>query len=61
MIVSTISGPWDAWFDGGNLPAFVLGAELPLVLFSQLFYFQPPRKMMKQRLSVSQWEVSISC
>ncbi|TKY46150.1 Sucrose transport protein SUC2 [Spatholobus suberectus] len=26
MIVSTISGPWDAWFGGGNLPAFVLGS-----------------------------------
>ncbi|WVZ14929.1 hypothetical protein V8G54_012495 [Vigna mungo] len=26
MIVSAISGPWDAWFGGGNLPAFVLGA-----------------------------------
>jgi len=25
MIVSAISGPWDAWFGGGNLPAFVLG------------------------------------
>ncbi|KAL2335026.1 hypothetical protein Fmac_016239 [Flemingia macrophylla] len=25
MIVSTISGPWDALFGGGNLPAFVLG------------------------------------
>jgi len=26
MIVSAISGPWDSWFGGGNLPAFVLGA-----------------------------------
>ncbi|TKY46148.1 Sucrose transport protein SUC5 [Spatholobus suberectus] len=26
MIVSAISGPWDALFGGGNLPAFVLGA-----------------------------------
>ncbi|RDX96561.1 Sucrose transport protein SUC5, partial [Mucuna pruriens] len=26
MIMSTISGPWDALFGGGNLPAFVLGA-----------------------------------
>ncbi|KAL9323916.1 hypothetical protein ACSQ67_008773 [Phaseolus vulgaris] len=26
MIISAISGPWDAWFGGGNLPAFVLGA-----------------------------------
>jgi len=25
MIVSAISGPWDAWFGGGNLSAFVLG------------------------------------
>nr|KYP47733.1 Sucrose transport protein SUC2 [Cajanus cajan] len=31
MIVSTISGPWDAWFGGGNLPAFVLGAVAPAV------------------------------
>ncbi|QCD94352.1 hypothetical protein DEO72_LG5g2437 [Vigna unguiculata] len=26
MIVAAISGPWDALFGGGNLPAFVLGA-----------------------------------
>ncbi|GMH17438.1 hypothetical protein Nepgr_019279 [Nepenthes gracilis] len=26
MFVSVISGPWDALFGGGNLPAFVLGA-----------------------------------
>ncbi|TKY46149.1 Sucrose transport protein SUC2 [Spatholobus suberectus] len=26
MIVSAISGQWDSWFGGGNLPAFVLGA-----------------------------------
>lgn len=26
MIVSAISGQWDKWFGGGNLPAFVLGA-----------------------------------
>lgn len=26
MVVSVASGPWDALFGGGNLPAFVLGA-----------------------------------
>ncbi|XP_061371287.1 sucrose transport protein SUC8-like [Gastrolobium bilobum] len=26
MLVSAISGPWDALFGGGNLPAFVVGA-----------------------------------
>ncbi|XP_059631903.1 sucrose transport protein-like [Cornus florida] len=26
MIVSVVSGPWDALFGGGNLPAFIVGA-----------------------------------
>ena len=26
MMVSVASGPWDARFGGGNLPAFVVGA-----------------------------------
>ncbi|CAA3012943.1 sucrose transport -like [Olea europaea subsp. europaea] len=26
MVVSVVSGPWDEWFGGGNLPAFVAGA-----------------------------------
>lgn len=26
MFVSVLSGPWDALFGGGNLPAFVVGA-----------------------------------
>ncbi|QCD94349.1 hypothetical protein DEO72_LG5g2432 [Vigna unguiculata] len=26
MIISAISGQWDKWFGGGNLPAFMLGA-----------------------------------
>ncbi|KAK3039305.1 hypothetical protein RJ639_026689, partial [Escallonia herrerae] len=26
MVVSVLSGPWDALFGGGNLPAFVIGA-----------------------------------
>lgn len=26
MFVSALSGPWDALFGGGNLPAFVVGA-----------------------------------
>ena len=26
MVVSTLSGPWDALFGGGNLPAFMVGA-----------------------------------
>lgn len=26
MVVSVLSGPWDALFGGGNIPAFVVGA-----------------------------------
>lgn len=26
MLISVISGPWDALFGGGNLPAFLVGA-----------------------------------
>lgn len=26
MLVSVASGPWDALFGGGNIPAFVVGA-----------------------------------
>ena len=26
MMVSALSGPWDALFGGGNLPAFMVGA-----------------------------------
>ncbi|KAL2497291.1 Sucrose transport protein SUC2 [Abeliophyllum distichum] len=26
MVVSVLSGPWDEWFGGGNLPAFIVGA-----------------------------------
>lgn len=31
MLVSTLSGPWDALFGGGNLPAFVVGAVMAAV------------------------------
>ena len=31
MFVSTLSGPWDALFGGGNLPAFVVGAVAAVV------------------------------
>lgn len=30
MVVSVASGPWDALFGGGNLPAFVVGAVAAL-------------------------------
>lgn len=30
-MVSTLSGPWDALFGGGNLPAFVAGAVAAVV------------------------------
>ncbi|CAI9787020.1 unnamed protein product [Fraxinus pennsylvanica] len=26
MVVSVVAGPWDEWFGGGNLPAFIAGA-----------------------------------
>jgi solute carrier family 45 protein 1/2/4 len=31
MFVSTLSGPWDALFGGGNLPAFVVGAVAAVI------------------------------
>ncbi|KAJ0618687.1 putative sucrose/H+ symporter, plant, MFS transporter superfamily [Helianthus annuus] len=37
MVVSVLSGPWDALFGGGNLPAFVVGAVAALI--SGLFAF----------------------
>lgn len=37
MFVSVLSGPWDALFGGGNLPAFVVGAVAAAV--SGIFAF----------------------
>ncbi|MGI4297489.1 hypothetical protein ACR2WD_27585, partial [Klebsiella pneumoniae] len=37
MVVSVASGPWDALFGGGNLPAFVVGAVAAAV--SAVFAF----------------------
>lgn len=31
MIISSLSGPWDALFGGGNLPAFVVGAVAAVI------------------------------
>lgn len=31
MIVSSLSGPWDALFGGGNLPAFVVDAVAAVI------------------------------
>ncbi|PNX80169.1 sucrose transport protein SUC2-like [Trifolium pratense] len=31
MIVSSLGGPWDSLFGGGNLPAFVVGAVAAVI------------------------------
>ena len=31
MFVSVLSGPWDALFGGGNIPAFIVGAVSAVV------------------------------
>jgi solute carrier family 45 protein 1/2/4 len=49
MIVSVLSGPWDALFGGGNLPAFVVGAVAALAsgILSITLLPSPPPDMTK--------------
>jgi solute carrier family 45 protein 1/2/4 len=49
MIVSVLSGPWDALFGGGNLPAFVVGAVAALAsgILSLILLPSPPPDMTK--------------
>jgi solute carrier family 45 protein 1/2/4 len=49
MIVSVLSGPWDALFGGGNLPAFVVGAVAALAsgILSVILLPSPPPDMTK--------------
>lgn len=45
MFVSFLSGPWDALFGGGNLPAFVVGAVSAALsgIFAMTLLPSPPR------------------
>jgi len=49
MIVSVLSGPWDALFGGGNLPAFVVGAVAALAsgILSVVLLPSPPPDLAK--------------
>ncbi|CAI8604260.1 unnamed protein product [Vicia faba] len=49
MFVSVLSGPWDALFGGGNLPAFVVGAVAALAsgILSIILLPSPPPDMAK--------------
>lgn len=49
MVVSVVSGPWDALFGGGNLPAFVVGAVAAAIsgLLSILLLPSPAPEMAK--------------
>ncbi|GAU15973.1 hypothetical protein TSUD_41960 [Trifolium subterraneum] len=49
MIVSVLSGPWDALFGGGNLPAFVVGAVAALAsgILSVILLPSPPPDLAK--------------
>uniref|UniRef100_A0A7N1A9Z5 Uncharacterized protein n=1 Tax=Kalanchoe fedtschenkoi TaxID=63787 RepID=A0A7N1A9Z5_KALFE len=44
MVVSVLSGPWDALFGGGNLPAFIVGAIAAAVsgIFALTMLPSPP-------------------
>lgn len=49
MVVSVLSGPWDALFGGGNLPAFVVGAVAALAsgILSVVLLPSPPPDLVK--------------
>ncbi|KAF7820046.1 sucrose transport protein-like [Senna tora] len=49
MVVSLVSGPWDALFGGGNLPAFVVGAIAAAAsgILSIILLPSPPPEMAK--------------
>ena len=42
MFVSVVSGPWDALFGGGNLPAFVAGAVAAAISGLLALFILPP-------------------
>ena len=44
MIVSALSGQWDALFGGGNLPAFVVGAVAAAVSGTMAIILLPATK-----------------
>jgi len=55
MIISALSGPWDSWFGGGNLPAFVLGsgaAAVSAVLVVVLLPNPKPEDVTKASVAV---------
>ncbi|KAH7524924.1 hypothetical protein FEM48_Zijuj06G0170900 [Ziziphus jujuba var. spinosa] len=55
MFVSVISGPWDALFGGGNLPAFVLGAVAAFAsgIFAIFVLPSPPVDQVNSKMARS--------
>lgn len=55
MVVSVASGPWDALFGGGNLPAFVVGAVAAAVsgIFALTMLPSPPPDIHATKITTS--------
>lgn len=53
MVVSVLSGPWDALFGGGNLPAFVVGAVAAAIsgIVAITLLPSPPRDVAAAKLA----------
>ncbi|MFS7952851.1 putative sucrose/H+ symporter, plant, MFS transporter superfamily [Helianthus anomalus] len=53
MVVSVLSGPWDAMFGGGNLPAFVVGAVAAAAsgIFALTMLPSPPPDVVLSKVS----------
>ncbi|KAL8196755.1 hypothetical protein R6Q57_024518 [Mikania cordata] len=53
MVVSVLSGPWDALFGGGNLPAFVVGAIAAAAsgIFALTMLPSPPPDVVLSKVS----------
>lgn len=53
MVVSVLSGPWDALFGGGNLPAFVVGAVAAAIsgIFAFTMLPSPPPDVVLSKVS----------
>nr|XP_043612555.1 sucrose transport protein-like [Erigeron canadensis] len=53
MVVSVLSGPWDALFGGGNLPAFVVGAVAAAAsgIFAMTMLPSPPPDVVLSKVS----------
>ncbi|XP_071741770.1 sucrose transport protein-like [Rutidosis leptorrhynchoides] len=53
MVVSVLSGPWDALFGGGNLPAFVVGAVAAAAsgIFAMTMLPSPPPDVVLAKVS----------